>query len=68
MKIIRKRRSKEEPALGRCQCGAEVELEGFTNTCEGCGRDYHWAGQALAPRECWGEETGEHPADILRIR
>ena len=66
MEIICKR-TKTEPSLGRCQCGEEVELTGFTNTCSGCGRDYNWAGQALAPRELWGEETGEHPSDILRI-
>jgi len=66
MEIIRQR-TDSELSLGRCECGAVVELIGFTNTCEGCGKDYNWAGQALAPRECWGEETGEHPADILRI-
>lgn len=48
-----------EPAVGLCNhCNAEVELYGFTNTCE-CGTDYNWAGQELAPREFWGEETGE---------
>lgn len=56
-----------EPAVGLCVCGEEVELGGFTNTCEKCGRDYNWAGQELAPRHFWGEETGEHPADIARI-
>jgi hypothetical protein len=54
-----------EPAVGRCDCGREVELAGFTNTCE-CGLEYNSAGQQLAPREQWGEETGEHPADIAR--
>ena len=54
-------------AIGRCGCGAEVELSGFTNTCDKCGAEYNWAGQALAPREQWGEETGEHPADLSRI-
>lgn len=58
---------KLEPAIGKCDCGTEVELDGFTNTCDGCGSDYNWAGQLLAPREQWGEETGEHPADIARI-
>ena len=57
-----------EPAVGLCECGCEVELGHFTCTCEGCGTDYNWAGQRLAPRECWGEETGEHPADIARIQ
>ena len=52
-----------EPAVGRCFCGEDVELFGFTNTCS-CGREYNWAGAELAPREQWGEETGEYPADI----
>lgn len=52
--------------IGRCYCGAEVALDGFTNTCD-CGRDYNWAGQELAPRSQWGEETGESLADILAI-
>jgi hypothetical protein len=56
-----------EPAVGRCHCGEEVVLSGFTNTCEKCGTDYNSAGQCLAPRSQWGEETGEHPADIARI-
>ena len=55
-----------EPAVGRCACGREVELYGFTNTCD-CGREYNSAGQQLADRSQWGEETGEHPADIARI-
>lgn len=46
------------PTIGECACGAQVELAGFTNTCE-CGRDYNGSGQELAPREQWGEETGE---------
>lgn len=51
--------SYQHPAVGRCECGREVELGSFTNTCE-CGRDYNSAGQLLAPRCQWGEETGEH--------
>jgi hypothetical protein len=54
------------PAIGRCHCGREVELSHFTNTCD-CGRDYNSSGWELAPRDQWGEETGEHLADILRI-
>lgn len=57
-----------EPAVGRCCCSAKVELDGFTNTCDRCGRDYNMSGQLLAPREQWGEETGETPGDILNIR
>jgi hypothetical protein len=55
-----------EPAVGRCYCGRSINLDGFTNTCA-CGREFNWAGQELAPRRCWGEETGEHPADLGRI-
>lgn len=48
-----------------CHCGATVLCSDFTNTCS-CGRDYNWSGMLLAPRSCWGEETGETAADILR--
>ena len=54
------------PAEGRCACGRLVLLDGFTSTCD-CGRDYDSSGQLLAPREQWGEETGEPPADILSL-
>jgi hypothetical protein len=56
-----------EPAVGRCVCGRLVDLDGFTCGCD-CGRLYNWAGQELAPPCHWGEETGEQPADLLRIR
>lgn len=49
-----------EPAILECDCGCEVRLERFTNTCDKCNADYNTAGQRLAPREQWGEETGEH--------
>jgi hypothetical protein len=53
------------PAVGECNhCGRDVHLHGFTNTCE-CGADYNMSGQELAPREQWGEETGESVSDIL---
>ena len=60
--------SGREPAVGLCHCGRKIVLEGFTNTCEACGRDYNWAGQELAPRAQWGEETGESLSDILNIK
>jgi len=47
------------PPAGQCDCGAEVELDSFTNTCDNCGADYNSSGTRLAPREQWGEETGE---------
>lgn len=54
-----------EDAEGRCDCcDAVVVLSGFTNTCDGCGADYNMAGQRLASREFWGEETSESLSDI----
>lgn len=51
--------------LVECDCHRYVYCEGFTSTCAGCGADYNWNGDRLAPRHMWGEETGEHPADIV---
>ena len=48
-------------------CGRVLRCYDFTNTCPKCGADYNWNGCRLAPRSQWGEETGEHPADIARI-
>ncbi len=45
--------------IGKCECGEEVYLDRFTNTCD-CGADYDSNGNQLAPRSQWGEETGEH--------
>lgn len=58
---------RKDPRIGLCDCGTEVELECFTNTCDGCSRDYNSAGQELAPREQWGWDTGESVDDILAI-
>ena len=55
-----------EPAVGKCQCGCEVVLDRFTNTCD-CGRDYNMSGQLLADRSQWGEETGETYSDICDL-
>ena len=52
------------PRIGRCVCGQEVHLTAFTNTCD-CGRDYNMEGSELAPRQFWGEETGEHWTECL---
>ena len=46
-------------------CGTWLACTHFTNTCQKCGADYNSSGQQLAPRECWGEETGETTNDIL---
>ena len=48
-------------------CNQELRCPDFTNTCPVCGADYNWAGQRLAPRSQWGEETSESVADILAI-
>lgn len=52
-------------AVGKCDCGEEVILDSFTNTCS-CNRDYNMSGQLLSPREFWGEECNETAEDILR--
>lgn len=53
-------RDVRHPGVGECnRCSREVVLGGFTNTCQ-CGTDYNSAGQELAHRSQWGEETGEH--------
>ena len=57
----------DEPARLRCDCGHAMYLMAFTNTCEHCGTDYNMAGQKLAPRSQWGEETGESASDILSV-
>ena len=76
MKIIQEREGvffgdryvRTQERIGLCTyCQREVYLDGFTNTCE-CGIDYNSAGQELAPREFWGEETGESYAEISRIK
>ena len=48
-------------------CGEKLQCSGFTNTCPTCGADYNNSGQRLAPREQWGEETGETVEDILSV-
>jgi hypothetical protein len=56
------------PAIARCHCGAQLELaSSWLNTCVSCGRDYDGSGTALAPRHHWGEETGEHWADLVAL-
>lgn len=43
-----------------CACGANFELlDWWEEICPKCGRSYNGAGQELAPRSQWGEETGE---------
>ena len=49
-----------------CGCGEKLHCHAFTNTCK-CGRDYNWNGTMLAPREQWGEETGETWEEIIEV-
>lgn len=53
-----------QPKIITCRCGRSLTCPAFTNTCT-CGRDYNSAGQLLAPRAQWGEETGETADEIL---
>ena len=41
-------------------CGEDIICRDFTQTCRICEADYNMSGQKLAPRDQWGEETGEH--------
>jgi hypothetical protein len=41
-------------------CREWLTCNRFTVTCDHCGADYNMSGHRLAPREHWGEETGEH--------
>jgi len=56
-----------ESGTCRCdRCRSVVQLDdAWLNTCDNCGADYDGKGSLLAPREQWGEETGESLADIL---
>lgn len=63
--IIRtEERGRRKVRVYRCDCGRVIACPDFTNTCD-CGADYNSAGQRLAPRSQWGEETGEHWSDCV---
>jgi hypothetical protein len=55
-----------EPAIGECHCGTQVVLGSNTNECPKCRTLYNSAGMELTRPDNWGEETGEHPADVRR--
>lgn len=45
----------------KCDCGEWLYTDRVHDVfCEKCHRDYNAYGQLLAPKEQWGEETGEH--------
>jgi len=50
--------------LIKCDCGEEILCTGFTNECDNCNELYNRWGQQLAPRNQWGEDTGEVYYDI----
>lgn len=53
-----------EPPIVECPgCGKPVKLHDSENDCS-CGNLFNAFGQLLAPREQWGEETGETLFDI----
>jgi ribosomal protein L37E len=63
--MSRQRGAKMQEQEIKCRCGRKLVLwSAWLNTCSNCGQDYNGFGQALAPRSQWGEETGEHPADV----
>ena len=58
----------EPPVIECLRCQHEVVLEdAWLSTCSHCGSDYNGSGQLLAPRHLWGEETGEHSADLVNL-
>lgn len=67
---ITERNEEGRPIAMRCDCGKTVHFTdyrpGSDVECNYCGREYNSAGQLLAPREQWGEETGETAQDYYR--
>lgn len=50
----------------RC-CNSDIQCHGDV-ACPRCGTEYNSAGQELADRRYWGEETGESLAEILTAK
>ena len=67
--VVDEVQSHYEPPVIQClRCQSEVTLaDAWLSTCSHCGSDYNGSGQLLAPRHLWGEETGEHPADLVNL-
>lgn len=55
--IKESRWSYTKPAILRCNCGCEVELQSDTSTCFGCSVEYNMSGQELAARKQWEYES-----------
>lgn len=62
------RTNEGRPLTMRCECGRVLSFgrPGSDVDCDHCGRTYNFAGQQLADRSQWGEETGETAADYDR--
>ena len=62
---ITKRNDNGGPEEYQCHCGAILYSNGPGRDieCDKCGDNFNSAGQQLAPRSQWGEETGETAAD-----
>lgn len=63
------RPSRNQDGAFRCHCFEVIDVPwspGRDFDCPVCHREFNSGGQLLAPREQWGEETGEHPADVAR--
>lgn len=70
MSAITKRDEEGRILEMECPCGALIDCEGNRPgadvDCPKCGREFNSAGQELAPRSQWGEETGESASDYDR--
>lgn len=54
--VITRRHAYTQPAVGRCRCGGEVELDDpLWNQCALCGAGYNSSGQALSDPADWEE-------------
>lgn len=61
--------SRDQDGAFRCHCFELIQVPwrpGADFDCPACHREFNSGGQLLAPREQWGEETGEHPSDVAR--
>jgi len=66
--VLRNQRVVRHRAVALCSCGARLELESsWLNHCDNCHRDFNGGGQELTSRHHWGEETGEHWADLVAL-
>jgi hypothetical protein len=64
--VVAHRRNVYHAPIIECDgCGNSVQLDNAaTNTCDRCGALYNGSGQRLSDPRDWGEETGEHWADV----